>query len=186
MRRGRPLPVARLLQSRYVKLVLTSWACMKADRGKITFFICGGYAMWISAATPGGSGRTELWINTSICDHARAVVSIRDPARLVVTCRVGGHVLDFCVLHAPSAHPPQRAEEWWDKTGSMIRTVFRPTLDRVVIIDANGRLGEAPTPLLRQRLLPSQTSCTIGTWRHLPTFEPLPLSTWTSRARIGT
>ena len=47
----------------------------------------------------GGSGGTELWINTSSCD--RAVVSIRDPSRLVVTCMVGGHTLDFCVLLHP-------------------------------------------------------------------------------------
>ena len=48
---------------------------------------------------------------------------------------------DLCVLHAPSlAHPPPRVEEWWD-TGSILRTVFKPTWDRVVMIDANGRLG---------------------------------------------
>ena len=77
---------------------------------------------------------------------------------------VGGHTLDFCVLHAPSAHTPQRAEELWDKAGSVLRTVFRPTRDIVVMIDANGRLVEAGT-----------------SWRPHP-FEPLPLSTWTSRA----
>ena len=35
------------------------------------FVICEGYAMWISAATPGGSGGWELWINTSSCNHTR-------------------------------------------------------------------------------------------------------------------
>ena len=49
---------------------------------------CEGYAMWMSAATPGGSGGTELWINTSSCDHTQAVVTRPDwwsPAGLVVT-----------------------------------------------------------------------------------------------------
>ena len=143
--------------------------------------------MWISAATPGGSGGTELWINTSSCDHTRAVVSIRDPSRLVVTCRVGGHTLDFCVLHAPSAHPPQRADEWWDKTGSVLRTVFRPTRDRVVMIDANGRLGEAPTLLLERASSPDFDDYGyflldfMHDWdMEAPaSLEPLPPSTWT-------
>ena len=66
---------------------------------KDLFVMCKGYAMWISAATPGGSGGTELWINTNSCDRTRAVVSVRDPSRLLVTCRVGGHALDFFCVH---------------------------------------------------------------------------------------
>ena len=94
------------------------------------FVVCEGYAMWISAATPGGSGGTELWISTSVCDHTGAIVSIRDPSRLV-------------------AHSPPRAEERWESTGAILRRIPRPVRDRIVMIDANGRLGEAPTPLQR-------------------------------------
>ena len=110
--------------------------------------------MWISAATPGGSGGTELWISTNVCDHTQAIVSIRDPSRLVVTCNIHGHILDLCVLHAPSAHPPPRAEEWWESTGALLRRIFRPARDRIIMIDANGRLGAAPTPLLGQTCRP--------------------------------
>ena len=101
--------------------------------------ICEGYAMWISAATPNGSGGTELM-------HGRSFLSATRPD---LWSRAGSVVTfsTFCVLHVPSAHPPPRAEEWWDNTGSILRTVFRPTRDRVVMIEANGRLGEAPTPL---------------------------------------
>ena len=90
--------------------------------------------MWISAATPGGSGGTELWINTSICDHARAVVSIRDP-------QACGRA-DLWYMHTSAFYMTvlRRAEEWWDSTGSILRTVFRPTWDRVVMINANGGL----------------------------------------------
>ena len=130
--------------------------------------------MWMSAATLGGSGGKELWINTSSCDHTRAVVSIRDPSRLVVTCMVGGHTLDFCVLRAPSAHPPQRAEEWWVKTGSVLRTVFRPTRDTALLgsasrsdFDDNGYF-----------LLNFMHDWDMET---PASFEPLPLLTWTSR-----
>ena len=89
------------------------------------FVVCEGYAMWISAATPGGSGGTELWISTNVCNHTQAIVSIRDPSRLVVTCHIHGHILDLCVLHTPSAHPPPRAEEWWESTGATLRRVFK-------------------------------------------------------------
>ena len=139
------------------------------------FVVCEGYAVWISAATPGGSGGTELWISTNVCNHTQAIVSIRDPSRLVVTCNIHGHILDLCVLHAPSAHPPPRAEEWWESTGAILRRVFKPARDRIIMIDANGRLGAAPTPLLGQTCRPSMTmatlswnSCIIGTWRHRP------------------
>ena len=96
----------------------------------------------------------------------------------MVTCRVGGHILNFCV---PSGHPPARAEEWWDSTGSR---------DRVVVTDADGRLGEAPTPLLRSFCRPDfdDNGCSPLDFMHdwdmeaPASFEPLPLSTWTSRA----
>ena len=41
------------------------------------FTVCEGHAMRISAATPGSSGSTELWISTNICDHARGAVQSR-------------------------------------------------------------------------------------------------------------
>ena len=68
--------------------------------------------------------------------------------------------------------------------------VLRPTRDRVVMIDANGRLGEAPTHLLgellpaglrRQWLLPPRHHAQLGHGAPA-SFEPLPFSTWTSRA----
>ena len=146
--------VARLLRSRYERLALTSWECRKADRGKTTLLSV--------RATPRGF-QPQRRATLAGRSYARAVVSVRDPSRLVVTCRVGGHVLDSCVLHAPSAHNPPRTEEWWDSTGSILHTVFKPTRDRVVMIDANGRLGEVPQ--LCWRAPPDRTSTTTATVR---------------------
>ena len=157
------------------------------------FVVCEGYAMWISAATPGGSGGTELWISTNVCNHTQAIVSIRDASRLVVTCDIHGHTLDLCVLHAPSAHLPPRADEWWESTDTILRRVFKPARDRIVMIDANGRLGAAPTPLLGQTCRPDfdDNGYSLLEFMHHwdmeapATFEPLPLTTWTSRGGKG-
>ena len=69
-------------------------------------------------------------------------------------------------------------------------TVFRPTRDRAVMIDDNGRLGEAPTPLLGSASRPDfdVNGYFLLDFMHdwlmeaPASFEPLPLSTWTSRA----
>ena len=68
--------------------------------------------------------------------------------------------------------------------------MFRPTRDRVVTIDANGRLGEAPTSLFGSSSRPDfdDNGFSLLDFMHdwdmedLASFEAHPLSTWTSRA----
>ena len=113
------------------------------------FTFCEGCSMWISAATPGSSGGTEVWMSTSICDHVRAITSVRDPRPSVQTC---GHVQSWrshpWLVRPACLRRTLLPEERLDSTRAILRKVFRLTRDRVVMIDANGRLGEAPTPLL--------------------------------------
>ena len=145
-------------------------------------------------ATPSGSPQQ--------CRGALAVRSSGSGPASVTTPRTGRSLLrairpdlwsrakskvtpfDFCVLHACSAHTPLRAEEWWGSTGAIVCKVFRPTRNRIVMIDANGRLAEAPASLLVNSCRPDLDSNHMHYWdMEAPaSFEPLPSSTWTSRA----
>ena len=138
------------------------------------FATCEGYAIGDFRSDAG-----RLWRDGALdqYQHLRPCTGSCFYPRPVQTC---GHVQGrrshsrlLCVLHAPSGTPSSpRFEEWWDSTGSILRTVFRPTRDRIVVIDANGRLGESPTlpcwgaPPDRTSTItgsPSSISCAIGT-----------------------
>ena len=148
--------------------------------------------MWISAATLGG-----LWRDGALnqYQHLRPRTGGRFYPRPVQTSfwsRAKSEVtlLIFVSYSAPSAHSPPRAEEWWDSTGAILCKVFRPTRDRIVMIDASGRLGEAPTLLLENSCRPDfdDRGHSLHDFLHdwgtkaPASFGPLPLSTWTSRA----
>ena len=137
VRRGHPLPVARLLRSRYEKLALTSWECRKADRGKTTLLsvratLCGFQPQRPAALAGRSSGSTPA----SATMHGRSFLSATRPD---LWSRAGSVVTfsTFVFYMHRRAHPSPRSEEWWNSTGSILRTVFRPTRDRVVTIDAN-------------------------------------------------
>ena len=82
------------------------------------FVVCEGCAMWISAATPGGSGGDGALDQHQRLRPHTGSFSIRDPSRLVVTCNKQGHTLDRCVMHAPSCTSPSQSWTMVGKHGS--------------------------------------------------------------------
>ena len=112
-------------------------------------------------------GRSSGSAPASATMHGRSFLSatrsdLWSRARLVVT------VLTFVSC---------MRRRWWDSTGAILRKVCRPTRDRIVMIDANGRLGEAITNLLGNSCRPDfdDNGYSLLDFMHNWDMEPRPL-----------
>ena len=151
-------------------------------------------------ATPCGSllqhrgGGGGLWRDGALDQHQRLRTthgqSFQSVTRLGLwlpaTYKVILLIFAFCMLRR---HIPLPELNNGGKAREPYSAGYSGRLDRIVMIDANGRLGEAPTPLLGNSCWPDfdDNGYSLLDFMHHwdmeapATFEPLPLSTWTSR-----
>ena len=150
-----------------------------------------GFRVWATAAEPNGAGGVELWVREAVCLPERATVVHADSSRLILSLPVRGYVREFCVLHAPSAADggALRAEAWWRNTCAIMARHCRRPRERVVFIDANGRLGAAECPHVGAQAKPDFDDNGAALLELMlewglcapATFEEAPLTTWTGR-----
>ena len=67
-----------------------------------------------------------------------------DPRRLLLRVHASFASFTACVLHAPSPKigQPTRVKDWWAETEKIVSSVANPAYPMVVMIDANGRVGD--------------------------------------------
>ena len=105
------------------------------------------YAMYAAAAAADGSLGVQAWVKHGVPVLSWHVTSTR--VMYVIAGRAGYEV-GYLVAHAPHSMMPEALRlTWWaDLTALLVQLVARFRIPWVLLIDANGRVGSAASPVI--------------------------------------
>ena len=111
---------------------------------------CHHYTMVMAGADPEGcaAGGVELWVHDSLGVTKDEIFLISfTPRYLVARITLGNKTFLVGVGHAlDSSYPEVQVHTWWDTFGDALKAAEKPSVDCILLVDANGTLGSNQSP----------------------------------------